>query len=139
MKEEIEKFCREFEIINYIINDDFSIDVHGDINFNLHKFTNCKIPYKFNIVYGDFLSSGCGLLTLENSPNKVYGNYSCSGNYITSLKGCPDFVSGNFACFSNSRLENINDYIGDLEKLRFTVNREKLVRKYKLNKLCQKL
>lgn len=139
MKEEIEKFCRKFEIIDYIINDDFSIDVHGNINFNLHKFTNSKIPYKFNVAYGNFTCSGCGLTTLENSPNKVYGNYSCSGNYITSLKGCPDFVSGNFACFYSNLLQCINDYKGKLEKLRLIKDRDKLIRKYKLNKLCQKL
>ena len=72
-EQEIHDICEEYNIKNYSINPDGSIDVNGDViivNKNLYK-----LPLKFN---------------------KVNGNFYCSYNKLTSLEGCPKYVGGNF-------------------------------------------
>jgi arginine decarboxylase-like protein len=75
----IHKLCKEYNIKNYTINDDFSIDVDGDVNISYRKLD--KIPLRFRDVSGNFL---------------------CSDNNLTSLLGCPEWVGGNFHCYENN-------------------------------------
>jgi hypothetical protein len=63
---EIDKICRKYNIINYTINSDNSVDVDGDVNLWGKKLKS--IPLNLNIVNGYF---------------------ECGYNYLTSLKGCP--------------------------------------------------
>ena len=114
MKEqEIHNICNEYDIDNYTINPDGSIDVDDNVNLNYRDLT--KIPIKFN---------------------KVSGNFDCFRNQLTSLEGCPKEVGGYFSC-SNNKLSTLDGYNGDLNKL-YCNNKDKLVRKTKL-KIIEKL
>ena len=62
----IHSVCKKYDIKNYTINDDYSLDVIGNVNLNW--FSLPQIPLKFNI---------------------VSGNFSCSNNKLTTLEGCP--------------------------------------------------
>lgn len=62
--EEIYYICKIFNINNYHINSDMSIDVDGDVDISSSRLS--FLPLRFN---------------------KVNGNFNCSGNYLTSLDG----------------------------------------------------
>jgi len=125
--------CKKYDIVNYTINDDHTIDVNGDVSFTLKGLF--KIPLKFNVVSGHFSCSnnkltsleGCPksingkffcylneLTTLEGGPKLVGDNYDCSNNHLTTLKGGPKRVGGSFICHSNklTTLEGSPKYIG---------------------------
>jgi hypothetical protein len=88
----------------YNINDDGSIDVKGDVNFDGLKLT--EIPFKFRNVSGYFDCSNNQLTSLESAPNSVGSIFSCSNNKLTSLKGAPSSVGGCFYC-SNNQLTSL--------------------------------
>jgi len=91
----IEYICRKYGIENYIINDDETVDVDGDVN--LYKKGLTKLPIKFG---------------------KVTGYFFCGHNHLTSLEGSPYYVGGYFACNYNNKLVNFKgfpeDYTGDV-------------------------
>ena len=62
----ISLICEKYNIENYTINPDGSIDVAGDVNLDNMKLT--ELPLTFN---------------------KVTGSFDCVNNNLTSLKGCP--------------------------------------------------
>ena len=101
-KEDIDSICSKcglYGIRNYTINDDFTIDVDGDVN--LFKIGISEIPLKFGKVSGNFNCSGNKLESLEGSPEKVGGYFVCSENKLTSLSGAPREVNGHFSCHDN--------------------------------------
>ena len=93
------KEIEKYQIENYTFNDDFSIDVNGDVNLSYRGLT--KLPIKFRNVSGDLHCSDNNLKSLEGSPETVGGNFHCYENYLESLKGGPIEVGGNFVCSSN--------------------------------------
>jgi hypothetical protein len=78
----IKAWLEEMDIENYIINDDFTIDVDGFVYLQ-HKDLN-KFP--------DYIQSG-----------KVGGWFDCGNNKLTSLKGAPKFVTRSFYCNNNKK------------------------------------
>ena len=95
----ISQTCKEYNIKNYKINKDYSIDVVGDVI--LHRSKLKELPLKFNIVEGNFNCSNNLLTSLKGSPKKVYGNFSCFNNSnLKSLEYSPNYVSGSFNCNS---------------------------------------
>ena len=98
-KSEIEDICRKYEIENYTINPDGSIDVDGDVNLYYLKLT--KLPLKFNKVFGDFSCSNNELTSLDGCPKEVGGDFYCNNNKLTSLDGSPKEVGGDFNCDNN--------------------------------------
>jgi hypothetical protein len=97
-KEEIDEICRKYNINNYTINRDMSIDVNGDVNLTFEGFT--KLPLKFNKVIGNFNCVHNNLSTLEGAPKEVIGNFNCGYNNLTKLKGAPKKVN-KFFCSNN--------------------------------------
>ena len=91
VKEEIHNICEKYEIKNYSINPDGSIDVEDSVylfNMNLDK-----LPLKFNKVGGYF---GCGnnnLTSLEGCPKEVGDTFYCPSNKLTSLEGLPSILN----------------------------------------------
>jgi hypothetical protein len=88
---EIHQICKEYNIENYTINDDLSIDVDGNVCLS-GLYLN-EIPIKFN---------------------RVSGNFSCNHNKLKSLKFCPEYVGDGFSCKDNNltSLEYLSKYIG---------------------------
>ncbi len=98
-EQEIIDICKEYNIENYSINPDGSIDVDGNVNLTMFKLR--ELPLKFNKVNGWFSCSNNLLTSLEGCPKEVGGDFFCSRNNLTSLKGCPIVVGGGFNCSDN--------------------------------------
>ena len=122
----ISLICEKYNITNYTINDDGSIDVNGDVY--LYDFDLNELPLTFNKVSGYFRCSNNYLTTLEGSPKWVGGYFICSNNQLTSLKGSPRWVGSWFSCFNNqlTSLEFSPDYVGG----NFNCNWNKLTDNY---------
>ncbi|MEG7685949.1 hypothetical protein, partial [Listeria monocytogenes] len=71
----INSICKKYNIENYVINSNGSIDVGDDVLIYNKGLT--KLPLKFN---------------------RVDGEFNCSYNQLTTLEGCPNYVGCNFFC-----------------------------------------
>ena len=76
----IKEICDRYNIKNYTINSDGSIDVDGDVS--LSNYDLDKMPLKFNKVKGHFVISLLGIETLEGCPEYVGGDFIISLNMI---------------------------------------------------------
>ena len=94
----INAVCSKYNIVNYTINDDHTVDVLGVVSFNgpLNR-----IPLVFNKVSGYFFCNNNNLTTLEGSPKKIIGNFDCSNNKLTTLEGSPKEIGCDFNCSDN--------------------------------------
>jgi len=98
-KKQIEDWLLSMRISNYVINDDLSVDVNGDVYMSHTQLT--KIPIRFGKVGGDFYCDNNKLTSLKNCPTSVGGDFYCFGNKLVSLEHCPTAVGGDFYCFGN--------------------------------------
>ena len=131
----IEQICKKYNIENYTINEDGSIDVNGNVDLIDKKLI--ELPLNFNEVTGYFNCNGNKLTTLKGSPKYVedgfycgyndlpsleFGpievgrTFNCSKNKLTSLEFSPEKVGGNFYCGNNklTNLYGISDNINGL-------------------------
>ena len=120
----IESICQEYDIQNYTINLDGTVDVNGDVNLFNRKLS--KIPLKFGRVTGSFYCHNNQLTTLLGCPVEVGGNFSCSHNQLTTLEGCPREVGGYFNCNINPLPQEIMDNPKSFLK---QINRDILINK----------
>lgn len=67
-------------------------------------FTPRNMP---QIVDGDFVVNGVGLISLQNTPYAVNGNYLVNNNNIRSLEGVPAYLNKDFNAGFNT-LKNLN-------------------------------
>jgi hypothetical protein len=102
--ETIHDICKRYNITNYTINDDGSINVNGRVD--LHNKGLTELPLTFNKVSGDFFCRFNQLTTLKGSPRWVGGSFYCNYNQLTSLEFSPDYVGGNFYCNGNDLTNN---------------------------------
>jgi len=86
----IEQICELYNIKNYTINKDGSIDVDGDVF--LYKRNLNKLPLNFNKVSGVFYCDNNELTSLVGAPKEVGGSFYCDNNKLISLKGAPNRV-----------------------------------------------
>jgi Leucine-rich repeat (LRR) protein len=100
-KERIDKICKSYELRNYTINRDGSVDVSGNVIFGNRNLE--RIPLQFRHVSGFFLCNGNKLTSLEGCPITVGKGFSCEHNFLKSLEGCPKEV-GLFCHCSNNFL-----------------------------------
>ena len=110
--EDIDSICKRYNIRNYTINSDGSVDVNGAVYLSDERLT--KLPLKFGKVTGGFYCGDNQLITLEGAPNEVGGYFCCNYNQLTTLEGSPDHVGGDFYCDSN-QLTTLNggpSYVG---------------------------
>ena len=103
--EEIHELCRKYNIKNYTINEDKSIDVNNNVYLGHNNLI--KLPLKFGSVVGNFDLSRNNLTTLEGAPETVGGGFNCSYNNLTTLEGSPRRVNGSFDCFNNKKLMSL--------------------------------
>lgn len=98
----------------YVINNDQSIDVYGNIEFPSISGYLTELPLKFNKVSGDFNCSGLSLNTLKGAPAEVGGIFNCSYNNLTTLEFSPikasTFIFDNtVACLSTGNSNYFDD------------------------------
>ena len=98
--EDIKEICKKYDIRNYSINPDRSIDV--DVNVFLYKRKLTKLPLKFNKVNGDFNCSYNKLTSLEGSPIEINGYFVCYYNKLESFEFTPKIIRGYFDCSYNN-------------------------------------
>ena len=111
-KEKIHKICKKYNIINYTINSDMSIDVDGHV---LMRGKGLKeIPLNFNRVNGDFLCNFNLLKSLKGSPKIVESTFFCGNNLLKSLEYSPEYIGHSFYCGRNQlkTLEYFPKYVG---------------------------
>jgi len=108
----ISKWLDEMNIKNYIINDDYTIDVNDVVNF-YENIGNCELPeyIQFNIVRGDFFINDQGLINLKGCPKIVERTFFCSKNNLESLEGCPKHIGANFYMTRNKNKKFTEDDI----------------------------
>jgi uncharacterized protein YfcZ (UPF0381/DUF406 family) len=100
----IDEICEIYDIKNYTINSDGSIDVNGNVNLCKRILTNerkSRLPISFRNVTGSFDCSYNKLTTLEGCPKNVGGDFICKFNELTTLEGSPEEVGKNFECGYN--------------------------------------
>lgn len=118
--DQVKRWLDKMFIDSYVINDDLTVDVYGDVLLGGNNLRS--IPIKFGKVHGDFIIQynklktlkGCpeyvgkgfycshnNLKSLEYCPKKIGGDFYCSNNLITSLEYCPEHIFGNFGCVDN--------------------------------------
>ena len=129
-EQEIHDICNEYDIYNYTINPDGSIDVNGSVNLTYRSLT--KIPIKFNRVSGLFKVSFNNLTSLEGCPKEVGKHFACSCNNLKNLIGLPSKIFGNVRCLHNP-LESLDGYNLEYDKL-YCSNKDILIKKYKRSK-----
>ena len=98
-KQTIESICEEYDITNYTINDDGSIDVDGPVYLSNRQMS--KLPLKFRKVTGYFGCSNNLLTDLKGCPVYVGGHFICYGNKLTNMEYCPSYVGGDFQIHEN--------------------------------------
>jgi hypothetical protein len=113
----ITKWLDEMGVKNYIINDDYTIDVEYSVhlyNKNLEKFPEY---IQFNKVYIYFSVRNNHLISLKGCPKIVGGDFYCDNNNLTSLEGCPIEVGYSFHC-QNNKEQFTEKYVRNLCKVK---------------------
>jgi len=119
----IKSWLEEHFIRKYEINDDFSIDIDDNINFQHIKIHGSLPEYiQFNVISGNLDACDCDLITLRGFPKMIKGYLWVEGNKLKSLKFCPEYVQQNVSFENNplSSLENGPVTIGGLLYLKGT-------------------
>jgi hypothetical protein len=120
---EIDKICRKYDIINYTINSDNSVDVNDNVYFWDKKLES--IPLNFNIVNGRFGCNYNHLTSLKGCPVRVGDCFYCHSNELTSLQYSPQYVeNGDFGCGWN-KIESLQ-YCTELIRGYFSCDNNKL-------------
>ena len=105
----IESWLKEYNIKNYTIKDDFTIDVDGNVYLGLKNITEFPEYIQFNIVKRDFDCSFNHLSSLRGVPREVGRDFYCNINELISLEGSPREVGGDFYCNHNTTKFTEND------------------------------
>jgi hypothetical protein len=97
---QIDTICEKYNIKNYTINSDNSVDVND--NVYLYNKRLESIPLNFNIVNGYFYCGNNHLTSLKGCPVRVGNGFSCYNNQLTSLQYSPQYMeNGDFYCGGN--------------------------------------
>ncbi len=125
----IEKILDDFNIVNYTINSDETVDVDGSVNLSFKNIHRLEI--QFNKVMGNFSISGNPLITMKGLPKYIEGTLSCNLTSLETLEYFPEYVGG-YSFLNYLDLKSLDGYAGSFDKL-VCDNKTKLVRKFKLN------
>jgi hypothetical protein len=96
----IKRWLDKMKINNYVINDDFTIDVHGEVLLDGKLEGNLPDYIQFNIVDDCFAFNGCGVTSLKGSPYSIGRFFGCDHNNIESLEYMPKIIKT--TCFLNN-------------------------------------
>lgn len=102
----LSKFLRTYDIYNYKINDDGSIDIDGDCIITNMPYDT--IPFKINKVDGDFKLMTSNVTSLKNSPTIIDGRCEIVSNpFLLSLDGISKEISDTISIENNHRIKNL--------------------------------
>lgn len=88
----IHDVCKKYQISNYKINKDYTVDVEGDVRLNFFYFE--ALPIHFGVVSGNFECADCSLTTLEGVPREVGGFFMIIDNWLKAFDYFPDKIGG---------------------------------------------
>ena len=111
--EMIKEWLRKYNIENYTINKDFTIDVDGNVILVLKNLSKFPEYIQFGVVRGNFDCSNNNLISLRGCPRKVEGFFNCNYNHLKSLENCPVEVGSSVYCFRN----NLKSLVGAPKKV----------------------
>jgi hypothetical protein len=94
-------WCKEFNLNDYTINVDDSVDTKSYNYIFISNKKLGKIPIQFGKVIGDFYCSNNKLTSLKGCPKEVSGRFDCSINRLVTLEGGPESVGENVNCMHN--------------------------------------
>lgn len=97
----IKGWLEEYDIEDYTINDDLTIDINGDVNLYDRNIKELPKYIQFGTVEGIFTCANNKLTSLRGCPRIVNKSFNCSFNNLTSLKEAPTKVDGSFYCNNN--------------------------------------
>ena len=100
-REMIEKWLKEYDIEDYTIKDDFTININGGVDLVDRELKELPDYIQFRVVNGRFDCSRNELTSLRGCPREVKGSFCCNDNQLTSLEGAPLVVGICFDCSSN--------------------------------------
>ena len=106
-KSEISLWLDKYDIVNYTINDDLTVDVAGSVYLGNRGLRT--IPIQFGKVNGDFYCFSNNLTSLVGCPREVGGHFFCNNNQLKSLVGCPSIIRGGFEC--DDKFKNDIEYL----------------------------
>ena len=97
----IKRWLDEMGVTNYIINDDLTIDVDGDVR--LYNKNLSKLPdyIQFGYVKLNFQINDNKLTTLKGCPFRVGRDFFCNHNQLYSLEYLPKIIGQDFIGGSN--------------------------------------
>ncbi len=110
-KKEVEYWLNKHNIRNYIINNNLTIDVNGNLELFDQKLK--EINVNFNIVNGSVFCSNNQLTSLDGCPVKVGGSFYCDNNLLNTLLYIPMEINGEIGMGNNPKLgkyKNIKTY-----------------------------
>ena len=114
----ITKWLDEMGVKNYIINDDYTIDVNGNVNLFGKGLVKFPDYIQFNEIYGWFACQGNQLISLKGCPKIVSNTFTCRNNNLESLKYSPLFVGhksvGNYYDCTNNKIRFTENYVKEL-------------------------
>lgn len=122
-REKIEKFLERFDVYEYSLNPDGTVDVEGDLFLDSDSkyFSKLKkLPIKFGNI-GGFFDATCAyaLTSLEGFPKFVgdsfiFKTFDNGGKGIRSMVGGPTHVNGDYVVNNSylTTMEGIAEYIG---------------------------
>lgn len=105
----IKEWLNQYKIKNYTINDDFTIDVKGDVYLIEYKEKQLPDYIQFGKVAGNFnIMLSRSLETLKGAPQEVGRHFYCSFcEKLKSLDGCPRQIGGDFECWGCTKLKTL--------------------------------
>jgi hypothetical protein len=93
----IKIWLNDHEIENYIINDDFSIDVMGSVDLQFQNISEIPLYIQFGNIRGNFKLGRSSMKTLKGLPRWVQLNVRIFNDNLSSLKYAPDEIDGVFS------------------------------------------
>jgi hypothetical protein len=102
LKTLIKEWLKKYDIDNYRINDDNTINVYESVNLKHKNLTNFPDYINFNKIKGGFSIQHNVFTSLKGCPRIVIGLFSCSNNILTSLEYSPKEALS-FYCHHNKK------------------------------------
>lgn len=99
VEKDIKQTCLQYQIKNFSINPDGSIDVDGNVDLSSRNLT--ALPLRFRRIMGNFNVQNNNLTTLVGGPLSVGGDFNCFNNELTTFASGPKWIGGDFYAYNN--------------------------------------